>query len=223
MKTSNILLIAVFSVVLLALLGSNLVLKAEYEKIDKNDPLYGFRTEAVQPFKYIRLEGKAFGLTEIHPGKTFEISATPEKRLLDWKVTGDTLVFTYKRDWELFGPFTEDNLSIAPTIYISAPEIKGITSHNVPFRIKNWKSGEMTVRQEGGALLFSDNSIDNLRTQVSSGGVLVLKSKNTFGDAEVQVRDSSSIKIENDNFKSLKASVDSSAHINIPGSMFRSM
>ena len=81
----------------------------------------------------------------------------------------------------------------------------------------------MTIRQEGGALLFSDNNIETLKTQVSSGGVLVLKSKNNFGNAEVQVRDSSSIKIEKDNFKSLKASVDSSAHINIPGGMLRSI
>lgn len=223
MKTSNILLSVVFTMVLIAIVGSNLVLKAEYDKIDKNDPLYGYKTEAVQPFKYVRLEGKAFGLTQIHPGKKFEISALPERRLLDWKVTGDTLIFTYKRDWELFVPFSEDNLIAAPSIYITAPEIKGIMSKNVPFRIQNWKSTEMSVWQEGGALQLNGNHIENLKTQVSSGGILVFQSKNSFGNAEVQVRDSSSFKIEKNNFKSLKASVDSSAHINVPGGMIRSI
>jgi hypothetical protein len=221
MKTSNILLIAVFSVVLLALLGSNLALKAEYDKIDKSDPLFGYKKEVVQPFKYVRLEGKAFGLTEINQGSTHEISILPEKRLLDWKVTGDTLVFTYKRDWDLQGPLSKNDLTRAPYIYISAPEVKGIMAQNVPFRIANWKSGEMSVMQEGGALLFSNNSIDNLKTRVSAGGVMEFQSKNTFGNAEVQVRDSSSLRIEKDNFKSLKTSVDSSAQVSIPGGMLR--
>jgi hypothetical protein len=220
MKTSNILLILVFTFSFLALFGSNMVLKSEYDKIDKKDPLYGFNREIVKPFKYVKLEGKAFGLTEIHPGKNFEVLTLPEKKLLEWKVTGDTLVFTYKRDWELFRPFSEQDLAIAPTIFITAPDIKGVIAHNVPFKLKNWKSTDMFVQQNSGALLLSDNTIENLKTDVSSGGFLMINPTNAFGNADIQIADSSGFKVEKEVFKSLRARVDSSSHISIPGGMF---
>jgi hypothetical protein len=220
MKTSNILLIVLFSFTFLALLGSNMVLTKEYDKIDKNDPLYGFNRKIVQPFKYVKLEGKAFGLTEIHPGKSFEILTLPEKRLLDWRVTGDTLVFIYKRDWELFRPFSEQDLGNTPTVVITAPEVRGIIANNVPFSIKNWKSADMFIRQIGGALLLGHNTIENLTTDMSSGGYAKFDHSNNLGNVAIQVKDSSSLKIEKDVFKSFKANVDAAAHIDLPGNLY---
>lgn len=223
MKISNILLIIIFTVTFLVLLGSNLVLKAEYDKIDKQDPMYGYNKQTVQSFKYVKLEGKAFGLTEIRPGKNFEVLTLPEKRLFDWKVTGDTLVFTYKRDWELFRPFSEQDLGIAPTVFITAPEVRGIIANNVPFIVKNWKSADMFIRQNGGALQLGNNTIENLKTDVSSGGFLMVNPTNDFYNAEIQIADSSTFKVEKDVFKSLRARVDSSSHITIPGGMFQTI
>jgi hypothetical protein len=220
MKTSNFLLIALFSLTLLALLGSNLVLKTRFDKIDKKDPLYGYKKEAVQPFKYVRLHGKAFGVTEIHPGKKFEILAAPEKKYYDWKVVGDTLILNYKREWEIYGPFNEQTLSTAPNFYISAPEIKTITSQNTAVKVKDWKNGDMVIKMEKGALLLTENAIENLNTDVQSGGLVKFDSNNNFGNVAIQVKDSSSLKIEKDVFKSFKANVEAAAHIDLPGNLY---
>ena len=221
MKTSNILLITLFSLTLLVLVGSNLVLKAGYDRIDKSDPLWGYRKESPKPFKYVKLQGKAFGMTEISAGKEYKITAGPDKKYYDWKVVGDTLIFNYHRDWELSAPFSEDALGMNPNFYITAPEIKTITSQNVPVRIKNWKSGDLLINMNKGALLISNSTIDNLNTNVHSGGFVKFESSNILGNVTVQVKDSSSLKVETDIFKSFKANVDSNTHINLPGSLYK--
>lgn len=223
MKKSNILLIALFSLTLLVLLGSNLALKAEFDKIDRKNPLYGFRTETAKPFKFVKLEGKAFGLTEVRQGDKFEILASSEKKYYDWKVVGDTLIFNYKREWGLNGSFTEQTLTIAPTFYITAPDIKSITAQNVPFRVKNWKSGDLSINMENGVLLFSENTIANLNTNVQSGGLVKFEGNNNFGDVAVQVRDSSNLKVDKNIFKSFKADVDAAAHIQLPGALYQNV
>ncbi|MCE6989909.1 GIN domain-containing protein [Dyadobacter sp. CY323] len=223
MKTSNILLITLFSLTLLVLLGSNLVLKAGYDRIDKSDPLWGYRKEPAKPFKYVKLQGKAFGLTEISPGKEYKITAGPDKKYYDWKVVGDTLVFNYHRDWELSAPFTEEALNIGPNFYITAPDIKSITSQDVPVHITNWKSGDLVIKMNKGALLVSDNVIDNLNTDVHSGGFVKFGKSNNLGNVSVQVKDSSSLKVEKDIFKSFKANVDGKAQINLPGSLYKNV
>ncbi|WP_439555868.1 hypothetical protein [Dyadobacter sp.] len=220
MKQSNIFLIALFSLTFLVLLVSNLILKAEFEQIDRNDPFYGFRKETVKPFKYVKLGGKTFGLTEISQGDKFELMASPEQKYYDWKIKGDTLVFNYKREWEQYGPFTEQTFNIAPNFYITAPGIKTITADNVPLRVKNWKNGDLAISVKNGVLLLSDNAIKNLDTDVSSGGLIKFGGVNSFEKVNIQVRDSSRLKVEKDVFKSFNAEIDSLAHIELPGKLY---
>ena len=99
MKTSNILLTCLLAVMLLFIVGSNLVLKAEFDKIDRKDAFYGYKQETVKTFKYIKIQGKQIGITQIQPGKNYEIRFNKDRKLFDWKVIGDTLEMTYKRTW----------------------------------------------------------------------------------------------------------------------------
>jgi hypothetical protein len=221
MKTSNIFLIAVLSLTLLVVLGSNLILKAEYDNIDRNDPLYGYKSESVEPFKYVKLNGNTFWLTEIHPGKHFKIDAVPDKKYLDWKVSRDTLFITYHRDLQPDRPYLDDILEKQPYIFITSPEIHGVTSQNSALRIKDWHHKEMSVKMDNGALLLTGNTIENLTVDVRSGGYLKLDSRNQFGRVAAQIQDSSSLKIERNVFRSFDAKVDSTAHINLPGSLYR--
>ncbi|KQS33773.1 GIN domain-containing protein [Dyadobacter sp. Leaf189] len=223
MKQSNIFLIALFSLTFLVLLGSNLILKAEFNQIDLNDPFYGFRKETVKPFQYVKLGGKTFGLTEINQGDKFEVMASPEKKYYEWKIIGDTLVFNYKREWEQYGPFTEQTFNIAPNFYITAPGIKTITADNVPLRVKNWKKGDLAISMKNGVLLLTDNAIENLDTDVRSGGLIRFGGRNSIGNVNIQLRDSSSLKVEKDTFKSFKADIDTLAHIEIPGKLYEKL
>jgi len=92
MKTSNRLLIALLTVTLAAILSSNLVLKAEYEKIDFKDPFYGYQTAKLPPFKVVKLSGGHAGLIQLQPGTAYEVRVSAkDSNEVKWQVRNDTL------------------------------------------------------------------------------------------------------------------------------------
>ncbi len=98
MKTSNALLIAVLVVTGLALTGFNLVLKAEYGKIDFKDPYYGYVLENLPPFKVLRLRGSYSGLAQIQQGKESQIRIREwGKKDVKWQLRGDTLEVSWHK------------------------------------------------------------------------------------------------------------------------------
>jgi hypothetical protein len=219
MKASNLILTALFSLILLVILSSSFILKSEYEKIDKSDPLYGYEKRDLPAFKYVHLHGKAFGLTEIHPGKESEIRMIANPKYIEWKVTGDTLTVTYKRDWHEGNLPPDYAFNNIPSFYIVTPELRGITSQKVMCKVKGWKSMDLIVKQEGGAMQFSQNQFDNLQALVSSGGIAKMDGKNSIKKTALEIRDSSSLLIDKNIFTSFDLKIDSTAKISLPGEM----
>ena len=100
MKTSHILFLTTMSLFIAFTLGINWILKGEFDKIDKKDPYVGFSSHPLEPFKYVRLHGSGFGLTEIRTDKAPELKMIIEPKYLDWKVAHDTLTIYFKNDWK---------------------------------------------------------------------------------------------------------------------------
>ncbi len=220
MKTSNILLIGLLVVMLLFGMGSNLVLKTEFEKINKNDMFSGYRKEPLKPFSYISIGGKAFGYAQIQPGENFEIRTTANPRILDWKIVKDTLKINYKKDWNDEGFSPPNPFWGAPIIYILAPEISMIKSNDVRTKVSGWNSMDMVVRQKGERMLMINNKITNLSVQIESNGYLEIDQTNQIANAKVVVKDSSNFVTDNV-FKSFSMQVDSAAHVNLPGNLLK--
>lgn len=219
MKKSNILIIALLAITLLFVVGSNLVLKAEFEKIDLNDPYYGFKKEALKPFSYVKVNGKQVGVTQIEPGAAFEIRYIVDKKMLNWEVNGDTLELTHRAILDEYD--RNYDLDTKPAIYISAPKLSGIDVTNTVNIIKGWKTANFTLKQKGKSLLLTDNSISNLSATIDSGGYMLINGKNKIGKSEIIVKDSSELSSEKDIFGSFQVSVDSSAKIKLPGSLYK--
>ena len=57
MKLSIKILVGMFVVFIASLLASNIILKREYDKVDKNDLYWTYRKILEQPFKYLKIEG----------------------------------------------------------------------------------------------------------------------------------------------------------------------
>ncbi len=220
MKKSNILLICLLSLALLFVAGSNLVLKAEYEKIDQNDIYYGYKKEILKPFKYLKINGRKVGVTQIQPGPDFEIIYNTERKRVDWKIIGDTLELTHKR------PLDEDSdpyydFDSKPAIYVMAPQIAGIDVTDAVSIVKGWKSENFTLKQKGNSTLLTSNTMSNLSANLRSGGYLLINGKNKIGKSEIMVKDSSELSSDKDIFGSFQVSVDSSAKIKLPGSLYK--
>ncbi|HEY4936851.1 MAG TPA: hypothetical protein VII44_09740 [Puia sp.] len=57
MKLSIKILVGMFVVFIVGLLASNIILKGEYDKVDKSDLYWTYRKILEQPFKYLKIEG----------------------------------------------------------------------------------------------------------------------------------------------------------------------
>ncbi|MCE7066721.1 hypothetical protein [Dyadobacter sp. CY326] len=223
MKPSNILVICLLTMIFLAILGSNLVLKAEFDKLNKKDPLAGYKKEVVKPFKYVRLQGKPFGVTEIRQGATSEIDLISDPKYLSWEVKQDTLIVTYKKDWSEAWSRREDLLNSVASVYIFTPQLLRVDSDNAFCRIKGWKSEALTINQKGSLFVLADNKIAHVDLKLTSGNYAKIASDNVFGDIKLEVADSSSIIVEKDVMKTISANIDSSAQVTMPGSLLKKL
>jgi hypothetical protein len=226
MKTSNILLLALLALVFISMIGSNLALKKTFDRIDRNDPYYGYSRDTLPPFRYVKLTGKQFGMVQILPGKNFEmrkqnLSGFPHRAGLEWKVVGDTLYIDHSLDIERY-PFGNGYTFGRNTyLYIMAPALSGVQSDGIVTSVKGWKGGEFSVRQTGEGIRLMDNVFDQLSIEAHAGGYVEIKGNNHIGAATIQMRDSSTLIVDKDVFKSLKVQLDSTAHINLPGSLLK--
>ncbi|WP_221390784.1 hypothetical protein [Dyadobacter sp. NIV53] len=225
MKTSTKLIAILLAFSLFAMIGSDMSIKAKFDKIDKNDPYYGYLKEPVKPFKYVKMTGNFFGYTQIEPGKEFEIRLTDFynytiKPKINWKINADTLHVHYEMQGEKY-PYNDKIYWGAPQIFIIAPQLSGVQSIGLSSSIKGWKNGTMSVEQSGNGVIFSDNHFDELSIDLKSGGNLDFWTKNVIGNVNITVKDSSKLTVEKDVFNSFNLKVDSTAHISLPGSLFR--
>ena len=223
MKTSTKLLTILLAFSLFAMIGSDLTLKAKFDKIDRNDPFADYIKNSMKPFKYVKLTGNFFGVTQIQPGKAFEVriqkilndTKNPE---ITSKVDGDTLFVNFKTDNKKFS-FNSDSYNWPSQVYIIAPALSGVTSNGITCKVQGWKNGTFSSVQKENGVLFDDNHFDKLSINSQSGSYTKIKTNNVLGETMVVIKDSSSIVVDKDIFKSFKMNIDSSAHVSLPGSL----
>jgi hypothetical protein len=221
MKASNVLVICVLALIFLGILGSNIVLKAEYEKLRKEDPLAGYKKEVLSPFKYVKLQGKTFGVTEIRQGTKSEINLNVDPKYLSWEVKRDTLIVTYKKDWIEGWSRREEMLNSVANIYIFTPQLSYVSSDNAFCRVKGWKSNDLTIDQKGSLFVLSDNQITNVDLKLYAGNLAKIEASNVFGKMKLAVADSSSLIMEKSDIKTISAQIDNSAQVSMPGSLLK--
>jgi len=223
MKTSHILFLTTLSLFIAFTLGINWVLKSEFDKIDKTDPYVGFSSHPLKPFKYVKLHGTGFGLTEIRTDKAPELKMIIEPKYLDWKVANDTLTIFYKEDWKRNNMIIGSDYEARPSIYVFTPELAGIVSEQIRTRVMRAKTPRLDVRQHGDGMLIIRSEIGTVKADVKNNGYLRFHSSNSPLNADITIADSSSFHSDKDIFKHLDTSIDSTAHLNVPGSVIQKL
>lgn len=224
MKTSNKFLIALFTIFLFAIVGTNLVLKAEYEKIDKNDPFYGYSDERTEPYSVILLKGNGKGLIRIQPGESFGLRVKEEyKNQVSWTLRNDTLELSLMPEKEPFFTGEVDRYSLKGEVYIVQPNIKTVYTENVRTTITDWKDSSLKVFAEGpkGGLFLQNNTFSSVSADVREGGLLKTGTNNEVRHMEIKIGKNSSFEAEKDVFHSLEVTADSLASFKIPGSLLQ--
>jgi len=220
MKTSNQLLIGLIVIIFAAIFGTATVLKGEYEKIDKDDPFYGYVTDSLADFSAIKLKGKYPNLIQIQAGNQFEIKMRDSKPLrMKWTIRNDTLVLTYPEsdfpDWFK----VQGTLAGRAGIYIIAPQLTSVQTKLTTCKLTGWNLANLELIQQGenSGMALTESNIGNLSATVTQGGMMRIEQSSKIEQATVEVQDISTFTVRPSAVDSISIQADSTAQVQIPG------
>lgn len=229
MKTSNKLFVVLFTFVLLLVIGANLVLKAEYDKINFSDPFHGYALSPTPAFKAVRVLGNLPGSVRLQRGSAFEVRVSQNRaEHLQWQLQGDTLVIEYIQ------PETENRLNVNqlpreiyldqalqfPLVYVMAPTLQTVQSESTTV-LRDWQEAEMMVAVTGRHLILDQNNIGQLSLTASQGCFTEIKNSNQIETASVVLQDSSSLQVKKDVFTAVRLQASPHASVNVPVSVLQ--
>ncbi len=194
MKTSNKLLLSLATVLLAGLLGSNFMLKAEYEDIRKNPrPEEGFGFLKVPHFSHVRVSSASpdilFSVQE-NAESTVQINGKYRGKI-KVAVENDTLLITVAE--RIAAPKTHENQQPVAA-FIHGPQLTSIVFENGSGSIKEMKHKNLSVEcKTDSRVTVYDNRIDNLHIAASGEAVLTIDEKNQIKNLHTDQRDSSRV------------------------------
>lgn len=158
MKTSNQLLLGLLTVLLSATIGIDLLLKAKYLKIERNDPYKNYENVAVRPFKYLKIKGGNAYAVEIKQAAACDLKVmVSRKSFLDTRQHGDTLLIGFS---VMSSPANRDPESLPRGLIISGPLLSVITAEGTNTIIHNFKNDSLTLNLSGNSI----TTINKLQT-----------------------------------------------------------
>lgn len=152
MKLTTRILVSLFILMIAGLLASNMILKKQYDAIDKSDIYWTYNKVFQQPFKYLNIKGG--NETSI----LYEQSSRPSVRLLqDWtmyfkghvktSVRNDTLFLDF--DYVPASPYEKFYLQTVTPVRIFSPELLSVTGINTNFEMQKLKQKGINVDISG--------------------------------------------------------------------------
>lgn len=224
MKRSNKLLVALLTITFLGIVGTNMILKGEYDKIDFNDMFYGFSLDEVEPFSVVQLNGNHLGIIQIQKGENFQVRVEKEiKKHVQWQVKDDTLKLNYMPERDPHWLDKGDRFILPASVYVLAPELKAVNSTAVRSRLSGWRGIDLVLEQEGfdSGMYLDNNSIKSVSVHVKKGGMLRIGTNNEIEQMKALVDENSSLEIERDIFECVQLDIDSLARVKLPGTMYK--
>lgn len=152
MKLTTRILVFIFVVMIAGLLLSNMILKKQYDSLDKTDIYWTYNKILEQPFKYLDISGG--NGTNIF----YEQSDKPSVRLLqEWvtyhngkvkaSVRNDTLFLNF--DYVPANMFEKFWLENAAPVRIFSPELLSVSGNNTNFEMQKTKQKSIVVSMTG--------------------------------------------------------------------------
>ncbi len=226
MKKSNSLIISLLVFSFLAMIASGFSLKNQFDAIDRNDPYYAFEKTQLERFRHIRIRGNYNGFPLVQVGTRPEILAYPMKSkdgspVVTWRLDRDTLIVNFRQDGRRARYFS-GIFTTAPNVVIKAPSLDGFVSEGIPATIRGFTTDSFSLKQRSFGVLLKENDFQNLTADIRKGGELNVQGENTFGNTDITLRDSSAFRADRNIFKVLRLHADSSARLELPGSLFSS-
>ncbi|RWY57357.1 hypothetical protein [Mucilaginibacter gilvus] len=179
-KISTVILTALFAIMLLGVVVSDLAFKNVYDKVDKSDLYWNYNKVLEQPFKHLKLDGG--NITQI----VFEQNKHASVRVLNYwdayqkdvtfkaYVKNDTLHLTFPNKYKNQG---EKNwMQNRVLVRLFAPRLLSIDANNTNFELQKLRQANISVNVKGKSRLEVEsynNSFDTIKVaQADSSQVL---------------------------------------------------
>jgi len=165
MKLSSKILLTMLIILIAGILSSNIILKKEYDKVDKSDLYWTYQKVIEQPFKYLKIKGA--NITNI----AFEQSRDCSVRILkEWAryhdgkinavVKNDTLFIDF--DFIPQNTFEKYWLQQVTTVRIFSPQLLSVDGFNTKFEMFKMKQSNYTIIMAGKSSFEVESMQPNL-------------------------------------------------------------
>ncbi|GAB4038575.1 hypothetical protein [Spirosoma gilvum] len=246
MKTSDKLLIASALISLVALVGSTVALRREHDKIDFNDPFYGYEAVPIKPFKVLRVEGSLSGIkphknapgldgsTEnptysstnlgVQAGKAFEIRTQKNNKIrFTYRSVGDTLFIQYEPEFSPWRISAEKTFAASSFAYVIVPSLVGLIATSSTCRLTGITTENVSIQATNAHVLLANSTINQLTSNGQQGSLVQTTATNHIHSALITSRDSTSFIAERNVFDSITMQNDSMAILKIPASLLKKL
>lgn len=165
MKVSSIILLVTLALLVSAMFASNVLLKKEYDKLDKSDLYWTYGKIIQEPFKHLKIEGG--NITNI----AFEQSKNPSVRVFkNWDGYEKGSVKTFVKNDTLFVKFPaavnnqneKQWLKYMTAVRIFAPELLSVQGFDTNFELFKLKQKSIHVSLSGKSKLEVESYITDL-------------------------------------------------------------
>jgi hypothetical protein len=181
LKLSTTILLISLVLVTLGLFASNLVLRGEYNKLDKKDKFWNYITILNKPFSHIKINGGNTTNIVFEPSQSSTVRVVKyweekNKGSVKTTVNNDTLYISFTD--KVNKPENKYEIDGANLVHISAPQLLSVDGNNTNIALQNIKQSSLSINAKGK----SDVSIESIT--------------NNFDALNITQRDSSKIAFE---------------------------
>lgn len=167
MKLSTIILLVTLVLLVTAMFASNIILKNEYNKVDKSDLYWTYGKILEQPFKHLKIEGGSVTNIAFEPSKTSSVRVFKnwdgyEKGTVKASVKNDTLFVkfpnTYKDEYE------KRFLGWSTLVRIFSPELLSVEGTDTKLGMFKLKQKSLNVTLSGKSKFEVESYLSNFDT-----------------------------------------------------------
>lgn len=167
MKLSSVILLTTFTLLLIAMVVSNVLLKKEYDQLDKSNLYWNYKKLLEQPFSHLKIEGG--NLTQI----AFEQNQRASIRILkNWLETDSSRVKAHVYNDTLFVKFPliakdayeKEFLRRSTIVRIFSPYLWSVEGVNTNFSLYKLKQKSISVTLSGKSNVVVETYLHNLDT-----------------------------------------------------------
>lgn len=240
MKISSKILLAALCVLVAAMAVSNILIKKEYDKIDKHDVYWNFAKILQQPFNHLAIEGGNFTNIAFEQSEYCYIGVNKywqgyDSKQVRARVVNDTLFVTMLN--KTTDPEERDYARRSTLVRISAPGLLSINLVNTNLNLVHLRQEDISMKLSGKSSMLVDSYLTSLNdvhiTENDSSKVVFQVSpdlKNTAGypvksrwqdmhinSLDAAVRDLSSLDMGHAQIGNVKLDVDDAASVTLSG------